>query len=310
MDPFHDLTAFIRVADRGGFTAAAEDLGLTPSAVSKLISRLEERLGARLLVRTTRRIALTPEGETYLARCRDIVAAIEAADAEVSASREQPKGLVRVNVGTAFGKHQLAKVVAEFCARYPEVQLDISIQDRHVDVIAENVDVAIRTGSLGDSRLVARKICDNHRFICASPAYIARMGAPQTPADLRNHNCLVISSFAHLARWPFHTPEGVNRMEVTGRITCDSADVLLDMALAGAGIVRLGDAIVGDPIRRGALVPLLTDHHVDEAFVLWAVMPPGRNRALRVRVFVDFLIEKFADAPWRVETSGKTPVGL
>lgn len=311
MESGYELGVFTRVAERGSFAAAAADLDLTPSAASKIVSRLEARLGVRLLVRTTRRLALTAEGDLYLARCRDILAAIEEAEREVSAAGGRAQGLVRINVSTAFGKHQLAKATAEFCARYPDVDLDLSIQDRHVDVIAENVDVAIRTGALGDSRLVARKIADCRRFICASPAYLARHGEPATPAELHGHNCLIVSSFPHLARWPFHTPEGVNRMAVGGRLACDSADVLLDLTLAGFGISRMADFISGEPIRRGDLKPILVAHHVDEPLPLWAVMPPGRNRTLRVRVFVDFLIEKFGRAPWRVDRPEETePAGL
>lgn len=310
MDAIHDIAAFIRVADRGGFTAAAEDLGLTPSAVSKLIARLEDRLGVRLLMRTTRRVSLTPEGELYLMRCRDIASAMEAADAEVSAAGGRPQGTLKINVGTAFAKHQLAGMVPGFCERYPDIHLDIAIMDRQVDVIAENVDVAIRTGALGDSRLVARKIADSRRFICASPQYLAREGRPEKPADLTRHNCLVLSNFAHLARWPFHTPEGVNRMEVSGRMTCDSADMLLDYAIAGFGIVRLGDMLAGEAIKRGDLTPLLTEHHIDEPYSLWAVMPPGRNRTPRVRVFVDALVAAFGHAPWDVPRPWKAPVGL
>lgn len=300
MDAGHDLAAFVKVADRGGFSAAAEDLGLTPSALSKLISRLEQRLGARLLARSTRKVALTPEGEIYLAHCRDILAAMEAADAEVSAAGGKPQGVVRINVGTAFATHQLSSFIPDFCARYPDLHLDIAVTDRLVDVLTESVDVAIRTGPLGDSRLVARKIGESRRFICASPAYLARHGRPELPADLLSHNCLLLSNFSQLARWPFHTPEGVNRMQVAGRMTCDSADMLLDYAVRGFGIVRLGDMLVGESIRRGELVTMLDEHHVDEPYPIWAVMPPGRNRALRVRVFVDALAEAFKDSPWNI----------
>ncbi|WP_342361287.1 LysR family transcriptional regulator [Terrarubrum flagellatum] len=300
MEAGHDLAAFVKVADRGGFSAAAEDLGLTPSALSKLVSRLEERLGARLFARSTRKVSLTPEGEVYLAHCRDILAAMEAADAEISAAGGRPQGVVRVNVGSAFARHQLDSFVPDFCARYPDVHLDIAVTDRLIDVLTEGVDVAIRTGTLSDSRLVARKIGESRRYICASPDYLARNGTPRLPADLVSHNCLLLSNFSALARWPFMTPEGLNRMQVSGRMTCDSADLLLDYAVRGFGIVRLGDMLVGDAIRRGDLVTLLEDHHVEEPYGIWAVMPPGRNRALRVRVFVDALAEAFKDSPWNI----------
>lgn len=285
-----DLAAFIRVVDKGSFAAAAAETGLTPSGMSRTVSRLEDRLGVKLLQRTTRRLALTPEGETLLQRGRDILAAMVAAEEEITAGRARPRGLVKVNVGTAFAKHRLAPVLPLFRDAYPEIQLELVINDRRVDVIAEMADVAVRTGPPGDLSLIARKIGDMRRVICASPGYIARHGRPERPEDLLGHNCLLLSGFARLAEWPMRIDGREVLMQVRGNITCDSADLLLDMALAGVGIVRFGSFLAEEALREGTLVPLLEEWHVTDPQPITALMPPGRQHIPRVRAFVDFLV--------------------
>ena len=182
MDATSDLRVFVRVMDRGNFSLAASDLGITPSAVSKLVSRLEDRLGVRLLERSTRRLALTPEGETFLLRARRIVADIEEAEAEVARVHGAPRGKLRINAGTAFGLHQLAPSLAEFLARYPEIDIELSITDRLVDLIEEQSDIAVRSGHIPDGPFVQRKLADLQRVICAAPKYLAQRG---TPTDRR-----------------------------------------------------------------------------------------------------------------------------
>src|SRR5688572_23783493 len=182
-----DMTAFVRAVELGGFSTAARDLGLTPSAISKLVTRLEDRLGVRLLNRTTRRLALTPEGEAYYHRSQRILADIAEAEDEVARFRAHPKGVLRVNVGTAFGMHQLSPALPEFLARHPEVQVEITMTDRVVDLIEEGADLGIRMGVLADSSLVARKICDVERVVCAAPSYLRRHGTPKRPQDLLRH---------------------------------------------------------------------------------------------------------------------------
>lgn len=295
------MNAFVRVVEKGSFAAAAQDLGLTPSAVSKIITRVEQRLGVQLLARTTRKLALTPEGETYYQRCQEILEAIEAAEAEVATAGMSLKGHIRVNASTSIARYQLAHIMPDFLAQHDAITVELGATDRQVDLIAENVDVAIRTGALADSSLVARKIAEARRIICASPVYLQSHGKPQVPGDLLEHNCLLVTNFAHLSRWPFYTPEGINRMSVSGDITSDSSDVLLELALDGHGIIRALDLLAARYVREGRLVPLLLDVHVDEPTTMWAVTPPGRNRVPRVRAFVDFLIERLGSAPWQIE---------
>jgi DNA-binding transcriptional LysR family regulator len=300
-DATDPMRVFVATLDHGGFTAAAASLELTPSGVSKIIGRLEDRLGVRLLNRTTRRIDLTPEGETYLNSARFILAEIDELEAAVGQSSTRPKGLLRVNTGTAFAVHALMPVLPEFLARYPEINLTIDVTDRRIDVLAERADVAIRTGPLGDGALMARKITDMRRVIVAAPSYIEQHGRPLVPLHLSGHNCLLLSDQPSLARWPFLVDGQAISLEVSGRVTVGSADALMRLALAGGGIARLGDTLVANALRAGALVALLQDSHIVEPGPITAVYPAGRHRAPKVRVFVDFLVEQFRSAPWRID---------
>jgi DNA-binding transcriptional LysR family regulator len=299
MDTASDLRVFVRVMERGSFSSAAKDLGLTPSAVSKLVSRLEDRLGVRLLERSTRRLALTPEGETFLARARRIVADIDEAEAEVMQARGAPRGRLRINSGTAFGLHQLAPALADFLARYPEIDVDLSITDRYVDIIEEQADIAVRSGHIPEGPFIQRKIADLQRVICAAPSYLKRRGTPRVAADLKDHDCIVVAG-PGLNRWPFNVRGGVDVVEVRPRVSTDDAEAALRLAIEGAGIVRLSDVIVGSPLRDGQLVALLTDTHHIEPFPLAAIYPAGRQRLPRVAVFIEFLVERFSLAPWRL----------
>ncbi len=299
MDATSDLRVFVRVLDRGNFSLAASDLGITPSAVSKLVSRLEDRLGVRLLERSTRRLALTPEGETFLSRARRIVADIEEAEAEVARVRGAPRGKLRINSGTAFGLHQLAPALAEFLARYPEIDIELSITDRLVDLIEEQSDIAVRSGHIPAGPFIQRKLADLQRVICAAPAYLAQRGTPKVAADLKGHDCIVVAG-PGLNRWPFKTRGGIDVVEVRPRVTTDDAEAALRLAIEGAGIVRLSDVIVGPPLRDGKLVALLTDVHHVEPFPLSAIYPAGRHRLPRVAVFLEYLQERFGHAPWRL----------
>lgn len=299
MDATSDLRVFVRVMDRGNFSSAASDLGITPSAVSKLISRLEDRLGVRLLERSTRRLALTPEGETFLARARRIVADIEEAEAEVARVRGAPRGKLRINSGTAFGLHQLAPALADFLARYPEIDIDLSITDRLVDLIDEQSDLAVRSGHIPEGPFVHRKIADLQRVICAAPSYLEKRGKPQIATDLKGHDCVLVAG-PGLNRWPFKTRSGIEVVEVRPRVTTDDAEAAVRLAVEGAGIVRLSDVIVGGRLRKGELVALLTDVHHSEPYPLAAIYPAGRHRLPRVAVFLEFLHERFGHAPWRL----------
>jgi DNA-binding transcriptional LysR family regulator len=296
-----DMLAFVRAVELGGFSVAAREMGLTPSAISKLVTRLEDRLGVRLLNRTTRRLALTPEGEAYFHRSQRILADIGDAENEVASFRAQPKGLLRINVGTAFGMHQLAPALPAFLARYPEMQVELTLSDRVVDLIEEGADLGIRLGNLVDSSLIARRICEVERVVCAAPAYLKKHGTPKKPEDLLAHNCLSMAFAPALRRWPFEARDGIRHVEVGGNVSASSADALLQLALMGLGVIRLSDVIVGAALREGRLTRLLEGVHHREPLPLHAVYPQGRHRSPRVAAMVDFLVERFASAPWRAK---------
>ncbi len=299
MDKPGEMRAFVRSVELGGFSAAARDLDLTPSALSKLVTRMEDRLSVRLMNRTTRKLALTAEGEAYFASAKRILIDIEEAEAEVTRFSDHPKGMLRINVGVAFGMHQLVPALPRFLEKYPEIELDITVTDRLVDLVDEGADVAIRTGVLRDSSLIAKKICDMHRVICASPLYLKKHGVPKTARDLLKHNCISISGASQLRKWPFDTADGMETVDVIGTVNANNAETLLQMAAMGVGIIRLADVIVADGIRAGWLTPILTDIHHAEPLPLSAVYPQGKHKSPRVAAFVNFLVETFSSAPWR-----------
>jgi len=296
-----EMGVFQRVVERGSFAGAADDLGLSPSAISKLITRLELRLGVRLINRTTRRLALTHEGEVFLARSRDILRAIEAAEAEIASTRLSPRGHLRVHSFPTFAVDHLSGTLPDFLARYPRITFDFLVTNRPVDLITDNIDVALRVGQLSDSSMVARRIANLTQVVCASPRCLARHGRPTHPADLERHACLTLSHFPAANRWTFRADGKALNVEVKGPVAADSAHMLLRLATEGLGIIRFGDNVVASAIREGLLEPLLQDWQETDGFPLWAMLPPGRQRAPKVKAFLDFLNERFGPAPWRTK---------
>ena len=289
MQPTDDITIFVRTIDLGTFAAAGQEAGLTASAVARIVSRLEARLGAKLLSRTTRRLTLTQEGATYLRHARAIVAAVEVAAAVVSAGRGQPCGLLRVNTGTAFARHALVGWLPAFQAQYPGITLELTVSDMRGNPALEQTDITVCVGPLADSNLVLVPLGTVSRIIAASPDYLARHGTPQQPSDLLAHNCLLLSGFARLTRWPIIENGKRSLLPVRGNVTCDSADVLLDMTLAGIGITRFGDFLAKRAVADGRLIPLLTGCHDTDPTPLSALVLPGRQNIPRVRAMIDFL---------------------
>jgi DNA-binding transcriptional LysR family regulator len=307
-----ELAAFVAAVDGGSFSAAARQLGLTPSAVSKIVLRLEQRLNVRLLHRTTRHLGLTPEGDHFFRRAQRILSEIEEAELEAASASLAPRGVLRLHSGTAMGLHQLTPVLPEYCGRYPEVQLELTVNDRRIDLarvdMDEGADIVLRPGSIlgmkGDTQIVARTLCDLERVICAAPSYLQAHGVPRTPDDLAAHNCIRLLEHEELARWPFEGATGVRTIEVRGRHTANNAETVLQMALAGLGIIRLVDVMLGASLASGRLVPVLADCHHVEPVPLHVLMPRDRHRLPKVTAMVDFLFEKFAPAPWRRPMAG------
>ena len=303
-----EMAAFVRVVDSKGFSAAAGGLGLSPSAVSKLVTRLETRLGVRLLQRTTRALHLTAEGEAFYAAARRIVGEIETLEDQISGQRDTPHGLLRVTTSVAFSTHQLAPVISEFMAHHPAVQLELLPTDRVIDMVEEGIDIAIRIGRLADTSFMARRIGEDKRLICAAPSYLARHGTPRRPEDLARHNCIVSRERPYLNRWQFRLDGQmgdqkrgeVREIEVAGRVNVSEGEMQMQLALQGIGIVRLTRLTMAQAIRDGALVPLLGEFSADEPVPIHAVYPHRRHLAPKVPAFVNFLIEKFTPPPWEI----------
>ncbi|MDG2520986.1 LysR family transcriptional regulator [Caulobacter segnis] len=288
------MEVFARVVELGGFSAAARSLGMTPSAVSKLMSRLEARLGARLINRSTRSLQLTAEGDAFFQRAVKVLADIAEAEREAGVGAV-PRGRVRVNCNIPFGHHYLLPLVPRFLAAYPEVQLDITLIDHVVvDLMQERADVAIRTGPLRESQLIARKLGTSRLSVVASPDYLARHGTPKTLAELEEHNLLAFNFSRILSGWPFLDGEGGNvSTPVAGNLRISDGESLRQLTLAGAGVARLAHFHVGRDIAAGRLVPILEDLNPGDTEEVFAVFigQDGRLPA-RVRAFIDFLAQE------------------
>lgn len=285
-----EMAVFTTVAEQGSLSAAARTLGLTPSAVSRIITRTEQRLGTRLLLRTTRAITFTAEGEAYLRGARRILA--DMAEVEESiADQGVPKGRLRVSAALGHGRLAIVPLVAAFTARYPKITVDLSLGDEVVDILAGQADVAVRFGPLPDSPLTARRIGETRQVVVASPDYLQRHGTPLQPEDLAEHNCLRFNFRRAEPNWPFLRDGQTFSLQVCGNIACSSGEALAQLARVGAGIARIGEFSVAEDLRRGDLVPLLQAFNPDDREPIHAVFVGGTAMPARVRLFVDFLVE-------------------
>lgn len=284
-----DIGLFVRTLELGTFAAVADETGLTSSGVSRVVTRLENRLGVKLLYRSTRRLVLTPEGETFLAHAQNILSMAEAAEADVSAVMGRPRGHLRVNSGSAFARHKLAPYLPRFLEKYPDVTVEVLVSDQRIDPIEAHADVTIRVGPLADSDLIGMRLGTVKRIITASPEYIAQHGTPKKPNDLLQHNCLLLNGFRRQAKWPMFEDDRRVEIAVGGSVTADNADVLLDMAIAGVGIIRLGDFLGEEAFTTDRLIPLLEDCHDNDPQPITVLISPERLRIPRIRAFVDFL---------------------
>lgn len=285
-----DMVVFATVAEQGSLSAAARALGLTPSAVSRIIARTEQRLGTRLLLRTTRAITFTAEGEAYLRGARRILADMAEVE-EAIADQGVPRGRLRVSAALGHGRMTIVPLVAAFSARYPNITVDLSLGDEVVDILGGQADVAIRFGHLPDSPLTARKVGETGQVVVASPAYLQRHGTPQQPEDLLQHNCLRFNFRRAEPNWPFIRDGQAFSLKVCGNIECSSGEALAQFARVGAGIARIGEFTVAEDIQRGDLVPLLQAFNPGDREPIHAVFIGGSAMPARVRVFVDFLLE-------------------
>src|SRR6266513_383262 len=293
------ITTFVRIAETKSFSAAAHQLGLSAPAVSKALARLERRLGATLLNRTTRKVSLTDDGQAFLERCRQILTDVQDAEELLTSRRISPRGRLRAQMPVGFGRRVIVPALPEFLARHPELAIDIELSDRMVDLAEEGLDVAIRIGELADTRTIAKELYRIRFVTCAAPSYLARHGVPRTPEDLAQHACLPywIPKTGRYREWHFARGGIKFSVPVTGRLNINAAEALIDAAVAGGGIVAVATFLAVDAVRSGKLTVVLRDYITDGPVV--SVVLPDRNLSARLRTFLAFLMALIPPvAPW------------
>ncbi len=289
MDRFKQIETFATVAAKGSLSAAAQAEGVAPAIIGRRIDALEERLGVKLLVRTTRRLTLTFEGSAFLEDCQRIIHELQNAEASVSAGGVKASGHLRVSAPAGFGRRHVAPLVPDFTTAHPDVTITLDLSDRLVDLVNEGFDCAVRLGELPDSSLVSLKLGENRRVVVASPAYLSRRGAPDTPADLARHNCLAFGASLNQQRgWTFQEEGKVVQIRVSGTMECSDGAVLHEWCLEGHGLAWRSWWEVGDDIAAGRLASVL-DAYAAPPIGIHAVFPQRRHLPLRVRLFLDYL---------------------
>ncbi len=293
MDKLRSMEVFVATVDAGSFTAAAEAFNISPVMVGKHIRALEERLGARLLTRTTRRQSLTEIGRKYCEHCRQILADIQAAESGAEAMRATPRGTLKITAPVSFGTQRLAPAIADYLAQYPEVSVDLNLNDRVVDLVDEGYDIAIRVGGLNDSSLIARPLKPYRMRICASPDYLARAGVPRTPADLAAHQCLDFMHWNKRLRWRLSEANGDETEIPASRFRSNNGQALRMAALHGHGIVMQAEILLNEDIAAGRLISLLEDY-LPPPRPMHLVYMRDRQPTPKMTTFIDFVLERFA----------------
>ena len=293
MDQLGAMRVFMRVVESGSFSATAREEGTSQSTISKKVSALEGRLGVKLLSRTSRELSLTEAGSQYYERCQSILAEIAELESDVKAQVSAPVGVLRIAAPAALARILLAPLLVEFLEKYPEIEVNMSIDERHVDLIEQGIDVAIRAKKLEDSTLIARPLLQNPLLLVASPDYLAKHGEPQHPFDLKDHECIVYTYNNALNKWSFMERGSKISVVASGRFRSNNGETNLQMALGGMGITQLPVWMVGGYLASGELVQILTDFPSDEVPVN-VIYPQNRYVPLKVRCFVDFIRERLA----------------
>ncbi|WP_397452095.1 LysR family transcriptional regulator [Pseudomonas sp. NA-150] len=298
MDNYSQMLAFMWANEHGNFSAAARANGLTPSAISKLITRLEDRLKVRLFQRGTRNLTLTEEGSAYLVSAREVINAMAEADSLAEAFPNRVSGSLRIHTMTTFAKHQILPWLPEFLALYPGLTVDIQVGAQYVDHFEQGLDLAIHSGVLPDSSRIAKKIGESAWITCASPAYLARKGSPSQPRDLLNHDCFNFGFNSAWNNWRFLTNDGQVTIPIAPKAVFAQGDLLREMALGGAGIVKLAQFHIGADIQQGRLIPLLTNYDIPTKEPIYLIYSNRKHLSPRIRVFRDFMQAKLLETPW------------
>ena len=297
MDRFLEMKTLVAVVDAVSFIGAAEPLGMSKAAVSRHVSDLENRLGVRLLQRTTRRLSLTDEGQAFYARSKDALALVDEAETEIRSRSSEASGVVRVNAPQTFGVLHLAPLWGGFMDANPRVSLEVTLSDRLVDVVDEGFDLAIRIATLPNSTLVSKKLASTRVMLCAAPAYLERAGTPSHPADLALHQVIAYSYWAGRDEWTFTGPEGVVSVKTRARLYANNGDTCLAAALSGQGIILQPSFLVAEDVRAGRLVELMPEYRSIELGI-YAVYPTRKQLALKVRRLIDYLAEALGKPAW------------
>jgi len=297
MDIANQMVLFAKVVDSGGFSAAGRELGLTPSAISRQIGNLEDRLGTRLLNRSTHNFTLTDVGHEFYNRCATISENVTDAEALVLSLVDHPQGNLKIAATSAFAKSQMMHLLPDFLAKNPDITLSLELTDRSIDLIEDHIDVAIRfSEQLNDVSVISKKLAPNKRVLCASPKYIETYGAPKTLADLQTHNCLRLSTVEAFNDWTMTGGGATEIIHASGNFDTTSSDAVYHAAQAGIGIAKLSTYLVSDAFRSGTLVRVLPDY-IEDASEIVAVYPNRRNLSPNVRAFIDYLVEQFGPTP-------------
>jgi DNA-binding transcriptional LysR family regulator len=297
MDRFEEMRVFAAVVDAGSFVGATRSLEMSKAAVSRHVAELETRLGVRLLHRTTRKLSLTPEGEVFHARCKDLLDSVDEAEAEISSRSREASGLLKVNVPVTFGLLHLAPLWAEFMELHPKVTLDVTLADRVVDLVEEGFDMAVRIARLPNSSLISRRIASTRMVLCASPAYLRQRGTPEHPTELAAHDVIAYSLLSTGENWEFAGPDGAVSVRVHPRMRTNSGDSCRVAALRHKGIVLQPSFLVGPDLLAGTLVELVPEYRSFELGV-YAVYPSRKFVSPKVRLLIDFLVDAFRMQAW------------
>ena len=291
-DRLTSMAVFVCAADKRSFTAAAETFGISATMVGKHVRWLEERVGAKLLNRTTRQQSLTEIGRIYHQRCKLLLADAEAADACADEMRTSPRGLLKIHAPVSFGSQRLAPALAAYLRIYPQVEVDLALNDRDADLVEEGYEAAIRIGALADSGLVARALQPYRMWLCAAPAYLAEAGTPRTAQELAHHNCLGFAYWRKKNVWRLRKSKRTEAVEVSGRLTVNNGQALRTAAIEGAGIIMQPEVLVGDDVASGRLVRLLADYELPSR-PMHIVYVADRRPTPKLRSFIDFVVERF-----------------
>ena len=295
-----EISALLAVMDTGGFAPAARVLGRDASVLSRRVTALEQRLGIRLIERTTRSVKPTEAGARFAERMRAALAAMTEAELEASDTGTTPRGTLRLALPRAFGRMWIAPLLPEFLSAFPYVRVEASYADRYVDLVADGYDVAIRVGDLPDSGLVARKLANQYRLICAAPSYLAARGTPMTPADLGMHDCMQFTRLRSFPEWRFRQGNRIESVKVSGPLFADDAESLIPAAVASHGLILSSEWLVGPELADGRLVQVLPDWTVDGEGAIYLVRPSTRFTAGKTRAFADWISNRLSSPPWKV----------